>query len=86
MAPCGLVGEYVMPPCRLKVTHCHDLEYHSIFTPSYCHLVHVISCPCVIMFFRFNPYPANVENMVSSYNASRWQMGFNVAFKGLKLN
>jgi hypothetical protein len=24
-----------------------------------------------------NPYPANVEN------ASRWQMGFNSAFKGL---
>jgi len=30
-----------------------------------------------------NPYPANVENMASSYNASRWQMGFNSAFKGL---
>ena len=25
----------------------------------------------------FNPYPVNVEN------ASRWQMGFNSAFKGL---
>jgi hypothetical protein len=32
----------------------------------------------------FNPYPANVENMVSSKNASRWQMGFNSAFKVLK--
>ena len=53
MTPCGLVGEYVMPPCRLKVTHYRDLEYHSIFTPSYCHPVHVISCPCIIMFFRF---------------------------------
>jgi len=30
-----------------------------------------------------NPYPANVENMASSYNASKWQMGFNSAFKGL---
>jgi len=30
-----------------------------------------------------NPLPANVENMVSSENASRWQMGFNLAFKGL---
>ena len=29
-----------------------------------------------------NPYPANVENKVS-YNASKWQMGFNLAFKGL---
>ena len=32
----------------------------------------------------FNPYPANVENMVSPNNASKWQMGFNWAFKGLK--
>jgi hypothetical protein len=30
-----------------------------------------------------NLYPANVENMV---NASRWQMGFNLAFKGLNRN
>jgi hypothetical protein len=30
-----------------------------------------------------NPYPVNVENMVSSNNASKWQMGFNLAFKGL---
>ena len=30
-----------------------------------------------------NPYPANVENMGASNNASRWQMGFNSAFKGL---
>jgi len=34
-------------------------------------------------FLVFNPYPANVENMVSSYNASKWQMGLNWAFKGL---
>jgi hypothetical protein len=32
----------------------------------------------------FNPYPANVEYKVSSYNVSKWQMGFNSAFKGLK--
>ena len=39
----------------------------------------------LIMFgaFYFNPHPANVENMVSSYNASKWQMGFNSAFKEL---
>ena len=37
------------------------------------------------MVHNINPYPANVENMVSSYNASRWQMGFNSAFKGLKV-
>jgi len=30
-----------------------------------------------------NPYPANVEYMVNSNNASKWQMGFNSAFKGL---
>ena len=30
----------------------------------------------------FNPYPANVDNMASSY-ASKWRMGFNSAFKGL---
>jgi hypothetical protein len=38
--------------------------------------------------YLINPYPANVENKVSSYNASKWQMGFNSAFKGLnaKLN
>jgi len=24
-----------------------------------------------------NPYPANVENMVSSNNTNNWQMGFN---------
>ena len=33
---------------------------------------------------EFNPYPANVDNMVSSTNASKWRMGFNSAFKGLK--
>ena len=30
----------------------------------------------------FNPYPANVDNMASSY-ASKWRMGLNSAFKGL---
>jgi len=30
----------------------------------------------------FNPYPANVENMVTSNNVSKWQMGFNSALKG----
>jgi len=31
---------------------------------------------------KINPYSANVENMVSSSNsASKWQMGFNSAFK-----
>ena len=33
----------------------------------------------------FNPYPANVENMVS-YNASRWQMGFNLPFNPYSVN
>jgi len=32
-----------------------------------------------------NPYPANLENMVSFYNASKWQMGFNLAFKWLTI-
>jgi hypothetical protein len=31
-------------------------------------------------FGVINPYPAKVENN----NASKWQMGFNSAFKGLK--
>ena len=31
-----------------------------------------------------NPYPANVEHMVTPNNASRWQMGFNSAFRGLR--
>jgi hypothetical protein len=31
---------------------------------------------------EIKPYPANVENRVSS---SRWQMGFNLAFKGLSI-
>ena len=31
------------------------------------------------MLITVNPYPANVEN-----NASRWQMGFNSAFIGLR--
>jgi len=31
----------------------------------------------------FNPYPANVDNVVSSNNASKWNVGFNSAFKGL---
>jgi len=34
----------------------------------------------------FKPYPANVENMVSSNNASRWQMGFNLLFKPYPAN
>ena len=29
----------------------------------------------------FNPYPANVKNVVSSNSASKWQMGFKSAFK-----
>jgi hypothetical protein len=33
--------------------------------------------------FHFNPLPANVENMVIPNNASKGQMGFNSAFKGL---
>jgi len=33
--------------------------------------------------FRFNPLPANVENMVSSNNASKGQIGFSSMFKGL---
>jgi hypothetical protein len=35
------------------------------------------------MVFSINPYPANVENMVSYNNASTWRMGFKLAFKGL---
>jgi hypothetical protein len=32
---------------------------------------------------RINPYPANLENMVSSpNNTSKWQMGFNALLKG----
>jgi hypothetical protein len=33
-----------------------------------------------------NSYPANVENMVSPNNASRWQMGFNSAFNPYPAN
>jgi hypothetical protein len=33
---------------------------------------------------RFNPYPANVDKMVAAASASKWQIGFNSAFKGLK--
>ena len=33
---------------------------------------------------NINPYLANVENMVSSNNASSWQMGFNSVSKWLK--
>ena len=39
--------------------------------------------PGVRLFEIINPYPANVENIVSSNVASRWQMGFNSVFKGL---
>jgi len=35
-------------------------------------------------YFICNNKSANVENMVSSNNARKWQMGFNSAFKGLK--
>jgi len=35
------------------------------------------------ILYWFNPYPASVGNVVSSNNASKWQMGFNSAFKGL---
>jgi len=34
----------------------------------------------------FNPNPANVENMASFNNASRWQMGFNSAFNPYPAN
>jgi hypothetical protein len=36
--------------------------------------------------YGINPYPAKVENIVSSHNASRWQMGSNSPFKGLIRN
>jgi len=32
---------------------------------------------------KFNPLPANVENMVSSENANKGQIGFNLEFKEL---
>jgi len=32
-----------------------------------------------------NPYPASVENMVSCFNASRWQIGFSSVFKELRI-
>ena len=38
--------------------------------------------PSVVASRTINPYPANVENMVIT-NASKWQMGFSLAFKGL---
>ena len=34
--------------------------------------------------FSINPYPANLDNMVGSYQRRKWRMGFNSAFKGLK--
>ena len=34
----------------------------------------------------FNPYPANVENIVTSNNVSRWQMGFHSAFNPYPAN
>ena len=45
-----------------------------------------ISMKIVLQLIKMllNPYPANVENMVSSNNDRKWQMGFNSAFKGLK--
>ena len=40
-----------------------------------------ISSSC---YMHINPYPANVDNMVSSYQcSSKWRMGFNSVFKGL---
>jgi hypothetical protein len=38
----------------------------------------------IYLFCYLNPLPDNVENTVSKNNSSRWQMGFNSAFKGLK--
>jgi hypothetical protein len=35
---------------------------------------------------RDKPLPANVENMVSTNNARKWQMGINWVFKGLNVN
>ena len=37
----------------------------------------------ILVIPSFNPYPANVKNMVAPSNASKWRMGFNSAFKGL---
>ena len=34
----------------------------------------------------FKPLPANVGNMVSSENANKGEVIFNLAFKGLKVN
>jgi hypothetical protein len=38
-----------------------------------------------MLVLLLNLYPANVENMVRTNNASRWQMGFNSAFEGLNM-
>ena len=35
--------------------------------------------------YNINPYPANVGNMVAPTNSSKWRMGFNSAFKGLRM-
>ena len=38
----------------------------------------------ILFSYLFNPYRANVDNMATSYHASKWRMGFNSAFKELK--
>ena len=47
---------------------------------------HKGNASAVLNFWMFNPYPANVENMVAPNNASRWQMGFNSAFNPYSAN
>jgi Zn ribbon nucleic-acid-binding protein len=42
----------------------------------YIHAVSLVTC-VRDGHLLLNPYPANVENRVSSLNTSRWQMGFN---------
>jgi hypothetical protein len=43
-----------------------------------------INLSVIMSTFYFNPHPANVDNMAAPTNASKWRMGFNSAFKGLK--
>jgi hypothetical protein len=55
----------------------HEMAMAQVFLPVFQFSIVSIIPPKLHNHLYLNPYPANVENMVSS---SKWRMGFNSAF------
>jgi hypothetical protein len=68
-------GPVKWPGCETDHSHLYRVDNKNVWS--------FISTHIFLHVTVLNPYSANMENMVSSNNASKWLMGFNSAFEGL---